>query len=186
MRNDPLHDLLCRADSAIPPPPIAVRLAERVVRKARLQVIRRTGLAVIVSIIAGGLIISHSRRAHPPAPVVLTAPVNVAEIRLELAQLDADAKLHRQLATDLQNRRLRMPPTEIGIDDPDAPDPLARVDQATNRTALILLRQADRAADDPATLGRATDLYARAARLFPNTPAGRIAAQRLKRPAAST
>jgi hypothetical protein len=186
MKTDPLHDLLCRADGAAPPPVITSALASRVLRTARRRALRRTALATLAAMVACGTAISLSRRSHPDPTHDRLRPARLAEIRVELAHLDSEAQRHLRWVAELQQRQLRAPRPGISVDDPTQPDVLDRVDQARNRTALILLREADRAVGDPATRTQANDLYARAAHLFPDTPAGRIAAQRLKRPAIST
>jgi hypothetical protein len=180
MKTDPLQDLLSRADSAAPAPVMAAGLADRVLRRAHRRIVRRNALALLAVLFACGLAISISRRPRSDGTRPPLSPPQWADGRAELARLDADAQRELLIVADLQ--RIASPkssPPRI-VDDPTGPDALARVDEARNRTALILLRQADRAASDPETRDQASGLYMRTVHLFPATPAGRVAAERLK------
>jgi hypothetical protein len=179
VKNDPLHILLARADSAAPVPLIAAGLAERIRRRAHRRQTQRHAAIVVGALCICGLAFSLSRRtrsdsAHPPL-----GPGQIAAIRTELTQLDAQAQTELREVAEMRRVQSLHPRPVIRFDDPGPPASIARVNAARDRTALILLLHADELAGSPETRIQAHDLYLRAARLFPMTPAGRTAAQRV-------
>jgi len=180
MKPDALQDLLSRADAAAPAPVITHGLTTRILQRAHRRTIQRNATMLLAALFVCGVAFEISRRLHTDQPQARLNAARVVEIRTELAALDAEAQRELRLVAELQKHQSSQPRLDSSFDDPMQPDALARVDEARNRTALILLRQADRAAADPATRSQANDLYLRTVQLFPATPAGRVAAQRLK------
>jgi hypothetical protein len=180
MKTDPLQDMLSHADSAAPAPVISAGLTNRILRRARRRIIQRNATMLLAALFVCGLAFEISRRPHPAQPPARLNAARLVEIRTELARLDADAERELRLVAELQKHQALQPRLDGSFDDPMPPYALARVDEARNRTALILLREADRVAADPATRSQAGDLYLRTVQLFPATPAGRVAARRLK------
>ena len=179
MSNDSLNELLARADNAALPPTVSGDLAARVRQRAKRQSRRRVVLSSFATI--AGCAVLALMLFSPPTPASRqSTPAQLAQIRAELADLDSAATAHHRAAQALQRIEAR---AQQLIDEepyPATPTPLQRVDEARDRAALILVREAERAALQTGQESTANESYQRAARLFPETPAGRVAAGRLK------
>jgi hypothetical protein len=137
-------------------------------------------MVMLIGLAAGGVAISTILRKGPVkiASSGLSSE-RVAEIRAELASLDADADRHHRSAEEY---RLHPPHAVQQIDAAQfAPndDVLQRVDEQRERAALTLLHWADHTAAEPVNHDHAREIYSQVARLFPDTSAGRIAASHL-------
>lgn len=184
MPADPLEQLLEHADAQLRPPPATKLFAERVRARAARRTNARIGMAMTL-LVAAAMITAYRTRpkAHLtalPTPATTTA-IDVAEYRIELARLDALAAAHQRAARQILQaedgaaRRRRLAPALL-----PGRDPLAPVAEAQDRAARILLLDGDRLEATPGEQPRAQAVYRRAVQLFPDTPAAREAADRLK------
>jgi tetratricopeptide (TPR) repeat protein len=183
MKTDLLEELLARTDAALPPPPtsglLTARVAARVERRQHVRLALTALLAIAITAAAARSFRSHPRlvRQSPSeAPAF-----NVAQCRRELATMDAEAAMHQRAANEiaaLQRRSdaLRHARAAALL----APDPLARLEEARDRAARILLIDAARLSAATGRNAAAIEDYRKAVQLFPGTPAAREAAQQLK------
>jgi hypothetical protein len=183
MPADPLEQLLEHADAQLPPRPATKLFAERVRARAARRAKMRIGVAMTV-LVAAAMITAYRTRpkTHLAAlPNPGTATIDVAQCRIELAQLDALATVHQRAARRIMQAedgavaRRRMSPAFL-----PGRDPLAPLAEAQDRAARILLLDGDRLEATPGEQPRAQAVYRRAVQLFPDTPAAREAADRLK------
>jgi hypothetical protein len=184
MRNDRLQALLARADVA-ELPEMSRDLAQRVrmaaKKRARLRLIgaglgTAASLGVCVAIVA---VILHSKDLKT-MPTPLTQ-ARVTEIRAELARLDSEVSLHQKTAEILVRRQARAVRGRAAEPLARQRDVTQRVDDARERAALMLVREARRTFAEGGRDAAADEDYERAARLFPETAAGREAARHVKR-----
>jgi hypothetical protein len=193
MKNDGLSELLHRADQSVEiPRVIGGELAQRVRshanRRAHARIAVRAGAGVLASCAALVLVILRwygpATPSSPRSPSRLSSE-QVAEIRAELARLDSEATMHKKTAEALARKDANAMEAPSNAQDwayawAQAPA-RQRLDEARERAALILVRKAQRAearGEDGATT---MDDYEQAARLFPETPAGREAARHFNR-----
>jgi hypothetical protein len=181
MKNDSLMNLLNRADQSGSQPILAPDLSNRVRAKARRRGRNRFragafATAAACAILSVVLLRPHSI-PHPPTPGDNRG--EIAQLRRELAALETQAMLHQQTADALQQTQELAHARRDQADFEAQPDALYRVNEARDRAAMLLLREAERAALNNNNEPAARESYQRAARLFPETPAGRIAAARI-------
>ena len=177
MNDETFGQLLRDADASAPLPKVDDAVATRVrarLRRRQLSV-RASSLVVLVCVAAIGLAIRNAK--HRTRPDQATDPVSIAQLKLEAEQLGSEAAVHERVAQALLTARDRAIREQTWQSVAVAPDPLQRIDDARNLAAAILVRDADRMADDGAG---ARDLYRDAAELFPETRAGKKAAGMLK------
>lgn len=176
MTDDILNDLLARADQGALPA-VAGELAHQVRQKQRRRGQRRAVAAAFCSAFIALLVVLP--RWHEPVQIVVKPPSSLKQLQDEAAAFDAAATLHERAAHALQLAQLASQRRsdhlivflELGASE--------RIDRARDRAALLLLREGERAAENSRNLSSARESYQRAARLFPETPAGRLAAERL-------
>jgi hypothetical protein len=184
METDRLELLLSRADAATPPPPARDGMADQV--RNRVASSRRRTQVIIACLMASACGAVVLRLSPPRQQLTNALPGRPSEIRdadwrAEFAQLDRTAEFHEKVARNLErienrDRHLRELQRQLAT----APDPLASIEQARDRAALIMLRDGDRSLAKPNQQARAFENYRRAVQLFPDTPAAREAVQRLK------
>jgi len=179
MKNDRLMELLARADEGSRPIGPSGDMAQRVREKARRRVRRRAAAGVLASSVACAVLVVTLMRPHPPVQIAGPTAAQVAQIKAEIAAMDSLALLHQRTAEELQRIEVSAAthPDHAYLD--SRPDGLLRADEVRDRAALLLVHEAERAAAQPADAAAARESYLRAARLFPETPAGRVAAGRL-------
>ncbi len=176
MKKDALQDLLTRVDEGVSMPAVS-GIAERVRKKQRRRTHRR-GALVALSIVCAALSVTLPR-LRPTEQIAVKPPLSPEQIKAELAAYNAAAEFHERAAHVLQAAEMTAQHRSDHLILLLQPDATARIDQARNRAALLLLREGERAAENPRSLSAARESYQRAARLFPETPAGRLAAERL-------
>jgi len=176
MKEDALQDLLTRADEAASPA-VVTGVIDRVRKKRRRRARRRAGMAALSIACVAVLVILP--RLRPAEQIAIKPTGSVDQIRAEVAAYDAAAELHERAARALQAAEMTAQRRSDHLILLLQPDARSRIEQARNRAALLLLREGERAADNPQNLPSARESYQRAARLFPETPAGRLAAERL-------
>jgi hypothetical protein len=179
MKNDQLMELLARADEAGASPTLSGDIARRVRKKARRRVKRRAAAGVLASCVACAVLVVTLMRPHPPVQNVGPTAAQVAQIKAEIAAMDSLVLVHQRTAEELRQIEARAA-THADLAYLNLPtNGLLQVDEARDRAALLLVREGERAAKRPADGAAARESYLRAARLFPETPAGRVAAGRL-------
>ena len=175
MKDDTLANLLTRADA--PPPPsraTAVDLAHAVrSTSVRRSTIRRVGAICITAGVCAlaTLLVSHPlhRDSNQTSPIA-----NVAQLKAEVALLDAQARYHEKTAravaqaTEAVIRR-------AAIEKVAATDPFARIQEQREAAAAILVHQAAQLVNQPGKQDLARQEFQRAARLFSDTTSGRQA-----------
>lgn len=176
MKEDALQDLLTRADEAASTAAVS-GVVEMVRKKQRRRTHRRGGMAALSIGCVALLVILP--RLRPAEQIAIKRLESVDQIKAEVAAYDAAAELHERAARALQAAEMTARHRSDHLILLLQPDASSRIDQARNRAALLLLREGERAADQPQNLSAARESYQRAARLFPETPAGRVAAERL-------
>ena len=182
MPADPLEQLLEHADAQLRPPPETKLFADRVRARAARRAKARIGVAISMIVAAAMITVYRTRsKAHLAAlPAPGTANIDVAQCRIELARLDAQAAAHQRAARRIMQAEAS---TAVGRLTPrllPGSDPLAPLAAAQDRAARILLLDGDRLEATPGEQPRAQAVYRRAVQLCPDTPAAREAADRLK------
>ena len=187
-----LDELLRQVDRQSLTPPRRPDLGHRVWSKARRRSRIRAGTVVMVLIVSM-LVVYQVSEVHTRTVARLRAAEEAAatqamatQLRAEIASLDVVAASHEEIAQSLlqlSGQRGRHARKHLPV---PAIDPTAVLLEAKDRTALILLQDADRIASHPGDAQAASEMYRRAARLFPETAAGRVAAGRLKSRNSST
>jgi len=169
-------------------------LAGRARRKARRRARRRTTamaavstggvlLAVLVLVLRARAPVDVAQRPNPVIPVPpATAPMAPDQIQAELASLNAEAAGYQRVAGVLKRTQAVEEQARRAADLLAQPGALERINAARQRAALMLVREAEQAAGGDGRKSEVDESYRLAARLFPDTPAGRLAAGRLKTP----
>jgi hypothetical protein len=192
--SDPLLELLGRAADDPTAPAVVGDLASRARRKARRRARRRA--AAVAAVSAGGMllavlvVLSRSRGrgqiadgTYPVVPVhPATAPADPDRIRVELASLNAEATGYQRAANELRRMHAADEQARHTAALLAQPDAIERIAAARQRAAAMLVREAEQEPGGNLDKSAADESYRRAARLFPDTPAGRLAAGRLKTP----
>ena len=169
IEQDPLAELLRTADAAQPLPEQRGDVAGRVHRRARR---RRAGQGLIVAalVIGAGVSIWFSR---PPARHATIASADVAQLRRECAQFDADAEIHERTAQLMMSHE-RAASRRIGAaDDRDA------LALQLERSALILVNRGEHLLREPDARTEAADAFRRVLELFPQSRGAAVARERL-------
>jgi hypothetical protein len=105
-----------------------------------------------------------------------------SEIRVELASLDSAARIHQKTAQALRRKEAAAKTQAMLLfrhEHPLPEDLLQRLDDARERAALMLVREAQRAEARGANDASVDSNYEQAGRLFPDTAAGRGALRRV-------
>lgn len=201
MNPDPIADLLCRADRAAGPVPVAAEdgaFASGVRRRARRRRRVRAGLAA--SACSVGVVLLLTLTLHKPSTVRTTPspvaqgeqreptpndtfPVQVAQIetaRLELARLRDEADRAQAVADRLRRAEVASRQIAQWEQARRAPDPAERLDRRREQAALILVHQADRFDRELGRKGEAAEAYRAAAERFPQTHWASVARDRLR------
>jgi hypothetical protein len=183
VNDERLGQLLTDADAAAPPPQLANELSTRVRGRLRRRQIsaRLAGAGVAVILAAAVLLIQHN--THPLRAIVRSPHpsdgVPLEQLRAEVIQLASDAAVHERVADALLRGReqsLRQQKWRRALDT-TSEDPGRVIQEARDRAAEILVRDADRMPPDSL---HALQEYRYVAQLFPNTPAGKQATLKLK------
>lgn len=182
MQGDRLEDLLQQADRSASPPRLQKGLTARVLLRARRQAVRRRivgGVLMLALVALGASRVLRPSRPLPRPRVEISTP-NVAEIRAEFARLDREAAERETQVRELEHRQAAFEQlTQSQRRLQQTPDPYQSINEARNRAAMILFRQADTLAALPQNKAQSQRIYADTARLFPDTPAGQAASHRL-------
>lgn len=187
MTNDPLAQLLTRADAAADagiPDARAEHSPQQIRAELRRRQVRtRTILGSVAALLIAAVAIPLSRPSRPPTvhnisinvPKIETNPREIARLRSEIASLQAQASAgEATVATMLRaEQRARRAPAR------PAADVIARIRDQQDLAALALVRQADRLYRELDHKQSAATTYESVLALFPQTPSATTARQRL-------
>lgn len=180
-RDDPIFDLLHKADSSAPPAPRIDDLPRAVFRRhRRRRAVRAASLITCLVLLAcSGVFLV--QRTQTRQLVIATQPSPIDTRAIELAAIDANIERHVRTADLLvagEKRRQSRDRTQRSLEREDAID---MIQDQRNRAGLTLVSQGDRLNQQLQRSDDAVEVYRRAVELFPNTPAATIAAERLDR-----
>lgn len=188
MSDDPLKRILQEADAAADqPPPMSTDLARRVRRLAERRRRLSFGLnAAAALVLAVGMTLLWSSPRIPPRPVPGVHLVGQQQEQLEAERMQAEiTRLRREAASrlavarrtrELMARSGRARGSKLAA---EVPDPMANVRREVERTAYLLVWQADRMCRQQNLCDLAVGKYRRVVELFPDTPWATVARQRL-------
>ncbi len=180
MNEDQMETLLRQADEAAGASafdPVTVARVRQRVRRRRLL---RAGIpAAAVVLVTTGLWVTCMRTAKPqPQPQPQRMASLEEQVRQLRAQTDATLKLVQEvLQRDRQDRRLAALEAELA----SIPDPLQEIDRQVDKTAFILLYQADRLYHELNQTESAVRAYQEIIQLFPENQWADVARERLSR-----
>lgn len=178
--NDPLHNLLTRADESLGSPSRRVDDLPRCVyrRHRRRQVMRSSAVvAMLLSVALVGFVLQRI-----DAPQVVQGDdemLPATQHDTELASLAADADVHARTADLLRASERRRDVMEKSLVSLSRTDPRDEIRRQKNQFALTRVSDADRLADHPQRGDDAAKIYRQTIELFPGTPAADIASRRL-------
>jgi septal ring factor EnvC (AmiA/AmiB activator) len=194
MTDDPLTNLLLQADRSAPHPSVPDHLADRVRRLARHRRQKTTRLlsAAALLLIALGIVIifGNSPRTIETAPpqnvgqampaVAITSDTEIAQLRVEIAQLRAEADARTEIIKQLlayQKQQAKLARLERQLASFD--DPLAQIQQQLEDAAFTTLYLADRKYNEMNLKDSALRDYHQIIKLYPQTKWAQTARQRL-------
>jgi hypothetical protein len=180
MDSDPLGKLLRDVDAEQPLRAGAGDLIFQVRRRARRGRMARRAVAAGLLIAVGGASFWYASLPSAPRKVIVlatspttataTAPVDVAQLRREMARLNADAELHERTALLILARE------QAAVAVPDARQALTA---QVERSALTLVNRGDSLLHDPGAKAEAAESFKRVLELFPQSRGAALARERL-------
>lgn len=175
MTEDKIKNLLQRADQMAAGPPVSANLAADVRRRAnRRQTVNlaaRIAIAAIVVIALG--IWSFTAKKTRDQQKLVTLEIQIKQLQ---AQTDATLKFIREvLDEERKQRRLQ----ELQAQLASIPDPLEEIQKQVDKTAFILVYQANRMYRELDQKASAIQAYNRVIELFPQSRWAEEARQRL-------
>ena len=185
MKADPIDELLRRADRAAGEPPVPDDLAGRVRRKARRRrlaaISAGVGVAVLLATVAVALWPGRPQTSRPTAQAPKAAShEEVTRLRAKIAGLRAEAD-SRAAVVNQMLARLRQ--QDDHLEDLqrqlDRPDPLAEVRRQIDRTAYIMVYQADHSRGELGFVDSPEQTYRRVIELFPDSRWADVARKRI-------
>ncbi len=180
MNEDQIKALLQRADEAagasVFDPVTVARVRQRVRRRRFLRAGVPAATAVLV---ATGLWVTCMRTAKPqPQPQPQRLASLEERVRQLRTQTEAALRLVQEvLERDWQDRRLAALEAELAR----IPDPMQEIDRQVDRTAFILLYQADRLYNELNQTESAVRAYQEIIQLFPENQWADVAREKLSR-----
>jgi hypothetical protein len=178
MTDDKIKDLLQKADQMAGRPVIFPVDIYAIYRRAHIRRIakiatRIAALFVFISALAIWSLLS--RNAKSP-----TNHEQIASVKTQLMQLDARVDATLKLVNEvLEEERKQHRLNELEAQLASIPDPLEEVQMQVDKTAFILVYQADRMYREFNLKGSAVKTYKRVIKLFPKTQWAEVARQRL-------
>jgi hypothetical protein len=179
MTEEKIKSLLQSADNLAPQPSLEhSSITAAVFRRAhRRKIVRR-----VAPVAAAAILLAAVGIQRLTADRVKQAPQQdkIASLEMQIQQLqertDATLKLIREvLDYEQKQRRLNKLKAELAR----TPDPLEQIEREVNKTAFILVYQADRMYREFNQVDSAVQSYNRVIELFPETPSAITAKQRL-------
>lgn len=178
MSEERIRTLLQRADEIACRPafgPVSIgRVRQRVHR--RRVIMAAVPLATAAVILVGtGILITHTRPEQP-----LPEPQKIASLEIQIEQLraqtDATLRLVQEvLVKDRQERRLASLEAELS----SIPDPMVEIERQVDKTAFILIYQADKLYKELNQTESAVAAYKEVIQLFPKNQWADVARERL-------
>jgi tetratricopeptide (TPR) repeat protein len=182
VNEEQIRALLQKADQAAGPPvyrrPTAAGMRRRLRRRWRVRVGVPVLAAAVVLVTTGVGVIC--LRTPEPQPEPQSAPQRIASLETQVQQLQAQTeatlKLVREvLERDRQERRLAALNAELA----SIPDPMREMDAQVDKTAVLLIYQADRLYKELNQTESAVAQYKEIIQLFPKNRWADVARERL-------
>ncbi len=176
MSDERLKELLQRADETAGAPafrnPRAGEIRRRVFRR-RLKMISLPAAAVLLIGVGVGTLCLRRECTPPPQQQIATVE---AQLRQLQAQTDAVLKLvHEVLEKDRQEGQLAALEAELA----SIPDPTEEIERQVDKTAFVMLYQADRLYKQLRQTDSAVEAYKEIIQLFPENQWADVARERL-------
>lgn len=178
MTEDKLKNLLQKADRiAGPPEPVSVKLSDirRQAHHRRILYFKAPVAAAAVILIAIGIRTVSIKKQSPDQQEKIAA----LESQIKQLQVSTDAAIsliNEVLETEKRQNRLN----ELEVKLASIPDPLEEIQQQVDKTAFILIYQADRMYRELNQRESAVETYKRVIQLFPENQWAQVARQRLE------
>ncbi len=182
MNEEQIRTLLQKADQAAGPPVYRRPTAAGMRRRLRHKWLVRTGVPALAAamVLVGTAIGVLCMRVEEPRPEPQPEPQRIASLETQVKQLqaqtDATLKLVREmLERDRQERRLAALNAELA----SIPDPRREMDAQVDKTAFLLIYQADRLYKELNQTESAVAQYKEVSQLFPKNRWADVARERL-------
>ncbi len=186
MKADPIDELLRRADLAAGEPPVPDDLAGRVRRKARRRrlaaISAGAGVTVLLAAaVAVALWPPRPQTSRPTAQAPSAAShEEVLRLRAEItalrAEADSRAAVLNQVVARLRQQQDHLADLQRQL---DRPDPLEQVRRQIDRTAYIMVYQADHSRGELGFVDSPEQTYRRVIELFPDSRWANVARERI-------
>jgi hypothetical protein len=177
---DDLEQLLAKADAPTPPVRSDLANAVRQVVSRRRRKRRAIASAAVVLLVGAVGVATLKPREHLKPESIAVHRIDVDAVRKEIADLDAEAKLHMRIALAIEQEMSRDDQLEAAQHTLSQPDVLLQVDERRQVAAQLMLSHAEQLAADPSKHDEATANYRKLVALFPDTLASRAASNRLR------
>jgi hypothetical protein len=176
VREEQIKNLLQQADEAVGAAafrrPDTGEIRRRVRRRQRMKF----ALPIAAVLLLGAVVWSLCQRDKPPMPSEQRLATMEAQIEQLQAQTEEVLKLvHEVLQKDKQERRLAALEAELAR----IGDPAGEVEQQVDRTAFVMLYQADRLYKQLRRTESAVEAYKEIIQLFPENQWAEVARERL-------
>jgi cell division protein FtsL len=178
MTDDKLKNLLQKADrTAGPPEPVSVKLSEiRQRAHHRWILFSKASVAAAAVILVAVGIWTVSNKNLPP-----DQQEKIASLESQIKQLQTSTDAAISLINEvLESERRQNQLKELEIQLASMPDPLEKVQQQVDKTAFILVYQADRLYRELNQTDSAVETYKRVIQLFPENQWAKVARERLE------
>jgi TolA-binding protein len=176
VNEEPIRALLQKADAAAGQPRFGPVPAARIRGQAhrRQLVMTRVPLALAASVLIGVLLWAIYLRTGEPQPQRIASLEE--QIRQLQVQTETTLKLVQEvLEKDRQDRRLAALEAELA----SIPDPVKEIDRQVDKTAFILVYQADKLYKELNQTDSAVQAYKEVIQLFPTNQWANVARERL-------
>ncbi len=177
MTEDNLKNLLQKADrTAGPPEPVSMKLSDirRRANHRRILYFKVPVAAAAIILIAIGIRIV-SIKTQPPDQQEKIASLEAQIKQLQVSTDAAVSLIHEVLEAEQRQNRLN----ELEVQLASIPDPLEEVQKQVDKTAFILIYQADRMYLELNQTESAVETYKRVIQLFPENQWAKVARERL-------
>jgi tetratricopeptide (TPR) repeat protein len=175
---DQIRQLLVGADAAAGPPAFhrvtAAGIRGQVRRRRFVRVAAPIAAAAVLAVaVALSVIWTQAERSQPEPPRIASLEEQVRRLQ---AQTEATLKLVQEvLAQDRQQRRLAALEAELA----SIPDPIREIERQVDKTAFILVYQADKLYRELNETESAVQAYKEVIELFPTNQWAQVARERL-------
>jgi len=177
MTEDKLKNLLQKADrTAGPPEPVSVKLTDIRSRanRRRILYLKAPAAAAAIILIAIGILMISNKTQQPDQQE------KIASLESQIRQLQVSTDAAISLINEvLETERRQNQLNELEVQLASMPDPLEEVQKQVDKTAFILVYQADRLYRELNQRESAVEAYKRVIQLFPENQWAQVARQRL-------